>query len=423
MKKLLEDIVRPEHEIHIDAGHTHPSLSHEIIQTIGRDKILTPEKKHLSPRFFLWIVVLLLLVWSVIAILHSFREATIVIDPFVQKFDLKDAIFSGQKSGGGDELKYEIIQIKNEVTTTLEGTKNTSNTATFAKGAITFTNTDTKQKVTLVQGTTFVDTNGNEYELTGKLVIPVAKKVKTDIVPSKTTGTIKAKELGSKYNAENLLLNFKDTKLQKPTLSLSQVTMKDGKDTGAYQVTGEVLQKTYTELDQKLREKLYIQAQAQLPEGFIIFRNGGTYTISNFNPVVTGADQTVPVTLQGSASFFIFERKNLEKTIAGSIGIKDDESTYMIPKLTDLDIKYLSMTDINSATVAISGEGLIIWRIDDRDIKQKILGAQKNNLKNILKEVKSIANINIKMTPFWEQNLPDKSDKITIIVNNPIDGK
>jgi hypothetical protein len=218
-------------------------------------------------------------------------------------------------------------------------------------------------------------------------------------------------------------MSFKDTRLQKTTLTLSPVTMKDGKDSGAYQVTGDVLQNTYTELNQKLREKLYIQAQAQLPEGFIIFRNGGTYTLSNFNPVVTGAEQNVPVVLQGQASFLIFERKNLEKTIASSLGIKDDVSTYMIPKLADLDIKYLQTSDITNATVTVSGGGLIIWRIDDRNIKQKILAVPKNNISDILKEVKSIANIDIKMTPFWEQNLPDKSDKITIIVNNPLDQK
>ncbi len=423
MKKLLEDILRPEHEIHVDGGHTHPSLSHEIIQTIGRDKILTPEKKRISPRFFVWMTVVLLLIWSVIAVLHSFREAVITIDPFTQKFDLKDALFAGQKGGSGEELTYEIITIKNEVSTTLEGVKNTANTATFAKGAITFTNTDTKQKITLAQGTTFVDITGNEYELTSKLVVPVAKKTKTDTVPSKANGTIKAKEIGSKYNAENLSMTFKDTRLQKTTLTLSPVTMKDGKDSGAYQVTGDVLQNTYTELNQKLREKLYIQAQAQLPEGFIIFRNGGTYTLSNFNPVVTGAEQNVPVVLQGQASFLIFERKNLEKTIASSLGIKDDASTYMIPKLADLDIKYLQISDLTNATVTVSGGGLIIWRIDDRNIKQKILAVPKNNISDILKEVRSIANIDIKMTPFWEQNLPDKSDKITIIVNNPLDQK
>ncbi len=420
-KKLLEDIVRPEHEYGNEIqNHTFESLPHLHSELLNQKnhKVFEPfqiKKKNKFGRLFLWFVALICLFLLVFSIAGYLAKASIVLEPYKQVFSFSDTPVVAEK-GNGDGFRFDVMTISGEVNSSVEKLeKNIVNTK--AKGSVVFYNS-TKKSVSLPIKTKLLTPEGLTYFTSQKIVIPSVKVVKGIITNGNIKVGIEALEAGESYNSELkdfIIASYKGTDKEHTIYARSSSIISGGAIGGAYSVPLADREKIQKDLEQKLKEKLFIQAKAQLPDGHIIFNDAYNFKMNpinfsgNINPLVLSA--------KADMTFYLFNIENTEAMIANSVGVKDTADQYKINNLENLKVSLISNDfSSNRMNFLFNGNGIIIWNINDNMIKKLLAGQKKSEVNNILKNVHSVSTATTTMRPFWQSKLPVDINKITIIV-------
>jgi hypothetical protein len=73
--------------------------------------------------------------------------------------------------------------------------------------------------------------------------------------------------------------------------------------------------------------------------------------------------------------------------------------------------------DTKNINFKLAGTGKVVYKVNESEIASQLLGRKKDEFKRILAENKNIESAELVLRPVWRTKLPDKLNRIKIIVN------
>jgi len=181
---------------------------------------------------------------------------------------------------------------------------------------------------------------------------------------------------------------------------------------------------TKTELEATLKEKLMKQALAQIPKNYILYPGAINLYDENVNiPTISEGDFGV-ASIKATMYAFIFEEKQLTKSISGKVLSQYDGSDVNIPQIRGLTFALTSQPVQNvsefpmNITFSLTGAVDIVWLIDLEKLTDLLVNRKKSEFQAVLSSFPNISSSEISLRPFWVRSFPSDKNKIKIINTN-----
>lgn len=374
-----------------------------------------------SSKMIFYISLLVFLLVCAFGVSAFFKSAKITITPQNESHPLDSTTtFSAKKDNSGADLSFQIVTITKDLEKTVPSSSQQKVT-TKSSGKITIYNSGTlSQKLVIL--TRFQTSDGLVYRITDSVTVPGGQLKSGKTVPGEAVASVLADEAGEKYN-----IGIKDFTIPgfKGTSKYTQITAKSktemtGGFSGMQMVVSEQDMSTInTELEKGLRDLLASNITLQIPDNFILYDNGISYT---FSPVtqVSSAGGNVTLQKKGVAHAIIFDKGSLSRSIVSKLlpDVKND-----IVKITNLEKLVFSYKDgstfnpenSESLDFGLSGDAMFVWVFDENKLKSDILGLSKTQARAIIGGYKSIKEEWIDTNPFWNQTIPKDPKKVHLI--------
>ncbi|MFA6256978.1 MAG: hypothetical protein WCT29_01560 [Candidatus Paceibacterota bacterium] len=375
-------------------------------------------------RYMLWTVAIFSITFLLIAISFLMEKAHVLVYPKIEKVTL-DEDFRATKTLETGALLFDLVVISGEEDQKLSATEE-KELSQKASGTAVIFNSFSSAPQRLDIDTRLSGSNGKIYKTRKVVTVP---GMKTGGAPGSVEVEIYASEAGEEYNSGPIdfqIIGFKGT----PKYDKFKVLSKPGTSiTGGFVGTTLVAseaekQSALTELEKTLKDKLYKQALGQIPPGFILWPNAVAFTVDNMDsPLGT---EELSIKLNGTLYGLLFNEAELTKKIADAkVSGYEDADIYMpdIRKLTFTlaPVGDVSLEEMNTISFHLSGESRIVWRLDENKFMDEILGQPKKDFVSILSQHENIDRAELNLSPIWQRTIPDKSEKIKIEVNYPLE--
>jgi hypothetical protein len=179
-------------------------------------------------------------------------------------------------------------------------------------------------------------------------------------------------------------------------------------------------QKAIVDIKQQLTDLLTPELQAQVPQGFITFKDLFFFGFEDA-PQTEVTASSVKVNVKATLRAAIFEKNLLEEFIAREAA----------PALSGLgDVEFIGLENI-SLTVPnkdasliekqgvietkIQGSGIVALVFPEDTIRGSLIGIPKKNFNSILEQYESsIQEASAFVSPFWKTSFPTEADKLNI---------
>ncbi len=322
-------------------------------------------------------------------------------------------------------LVYEIMTLKGSASSTVPAS-NGSLISTKAAGSITLYNASGNAAQRLVAGTRLTTDSGKVYRLTSSVVIPAPQysSTKSSIVPGSISASIVADQPGEEYNisSSGSISDFKVAAFKATAKYETVYGRIKSEITGGFVGTKKivnptVLASTTAVLQSQLTGSLLNQAQAAVPEGYLMYDGG--YTSSFTQPTISYSDTTsARVAIQGTINALIFKKSDLVSRLAGNGTVSSFGSFgYDAPGLEDLSFKIVGIKSATSTlTAKIQGSIQLIARVPVEDIQKKVAGASLPDIQTILKQFDPvIQSVSAEIMPPWSK-IPLDLSRISVVV-------
>ncbi|MBU0611867.1 hypothetical protein KKA39_03190 [Patescibacteria group bacterium] len=426
-KKILQDIKKVKYEI-----------KEELPKDLPRSKIDRPESRLFShptfynpepidknsdgPKYTLWIVALISVVFLFFAVSFLFSGAKILVTPKTYDFDLSDS-FSASRDSDDGNLSFSLVSIAGEESKIVQ-VEEEKDVSIKAEGTVIIYNTFSSSPQTLNIDTRLEGSNGKIYKTKEKVVVPGAGG---EDKPGSIEVGIYGAEAGAEYNSEPLdfkIYGFKGTSKYDKFYARSKGNIAGGLTGKLHQVPDDERDTLVKELEVVLKERLLKNIIEQIPTGFALFEGAVFLEVENKDFNFTSSDINVPVVVKGTLYGFLFNEKKLTKKIVEANVSNYDGSDVFISNLRDLDFSFISkdivsFKDIKNINFSLSGNAKIVWSIDTVKLASDLLGKNKKEFSEVLSQYSNIASADMNIKPAWKNSFPDKSKDIKIIVNYP----
>jgi hypothetical protein len=448
-KKFLEDMVKSKRAMEVNKKVFKPEEIQVIqkrIEYIEVERSFTPKSKS---RYLLWFVALFSMVFCFFAISLLFAKAKIVITPKINDVVLNENLVATKDSSAGG-LSFDLVVIPGEDSKniTVSGEKSVSINAT---GTVVIFNGYSSSPQTLSVNTKLQGSNGKVYLTQNKIIVPGVSK---DGTPGQVEVGITAAVAGVEYNSDPLdftIIGFKGTaKYSKFTVrSKAGTTITGGFVGNAPDISQADLDVAQGELKTTLQNDLLMKATAQIPDGFILFKDA-TFLDTNDSDMssVYNPDGSATLTLSGTFYGIILNEQQLTQKIATDNIDKYDGSDVYISNIKDL-VFSMSANDSTSNTTAtstaatntttvdtssadsnsiataqtinfnLSGPAKIVWKVDVDKFTSDLLGRSKSDFSQILSQYPNIDSATLTITPIWKPSIPSQTKNVKVIVNYP----
>jgi hypothetical protein len=378
------------------------------------------ENKH-RPRYTLWMVALVSLVFLFFALSYMFSRATITIGPKIQEVTLNENI-SATKDGG--DVPFDLVVISGEEVKKVESTEKKT-IEVKAKGTVIIYNAFSTKSQTLNINTQLEGSNGLIYKTDRRLVVPGIGK---DGKPGSIEVNIYGAEAGESYNSKPLdfkILGFKGTPKYTKFYARSKGDIAGGVKGQFYAIPEAEKDSIVLGLKEALELKLLKKASEQIPPGFVLFKDAVFLNTGEADTVSYSKDNIVPISLKGTLYGFLFNEKKLTMKIAKDVLDKYDNTDVFIPNIKDLSFtivnkETLSFSDAKNINITLKGPAKIVWKFDADRFTGDLLNKPKNDFNTILAKYPNVTSANVVLKPFWRMSFPDKTKDIKVIVNYPI---
>ncbi len=446
-KKLLQDVVKKQNTAHIKkeipsfdskGGEIHKIKNHfsekektkkeedrlkEIDFLYARKNqgfINDPNKKNSS--FSMWIIAFFAIIFLFFAVSFVFSSVKININPKTSSFSVNKNI-TAFKNASNENLSFELMSLSDTVSVSLEG-KEEQEVLIEARGEVVIYNNFSTSSQPLLIDTRLEATNGKIYKTTERVVVPGMKDGK----PGSVKVGIYATEAGEEYNSAPLdfkILGFKGTSKYDKIYARSVGDIAGGMKGKVLQVSEEEKTQSVQNLRNDLEKSLFKKATDNIPSGFVLFKDSVYLDIEKEEYKIEG--NKMVVTLRGFVSGVVFNEKRITDSILENTDFQGEE--VFISNLRDLKFNFnpsldwsLFKSDLNTLSKIsfdISGEGNIVYLLDEKAFISDLKGKKKKDFSNILLNYNSINSANVSFKPMWKNNFPDKTKDIKLIINYP----
>lgn|SRR5574343_171211 len=386
-------------------------LGEEIVQEKKRDK-----KKQIIMLSTLGTLTIVLFFF----VSHVFSKANIFIEKNTIPFEFSNNVVVANQSTESN-LPFTVVEVTDTYHESVApDVLNAS--AQKAKGAVVVYNSYTKSKINLKKGSVFIAANNIRFISDTAVTVPgYTIDANKQIIPGQVMVQITAEKTGSASNIGNADLVLANYQKQKAKIfAKTTEVIAGGSDQMAYGLS-ENLKKTMSEsIDADLKKSLFIRAEAEIPDEYILYPDMMIYTPKNL--VVAGTPQTLDVSKEASLVAYVLKKKDIEKLIQNELKISEPiKPQYM--GIDELSVKLVSkpenVLNPESLTLNFTGSGKIVSYIDTTDVAKSLSGVSKNKAQKILSEVTGLTNYTISINPKYIWFMPRNSNRIKIIdVNN-----
>jgi len=368
---------------------------------------IPPRKRGLGNKF-VWggIIVAVLLV--IFGVLSFFDSASITVTPRSENVNVNQT-FTASRSEDGSGIPYQTVRVSGEsgkVVPASEGEFVESK----ASGTIIIYNEYSEEPQKLIANTRFESEDGLIYRIKDPITVPGEKDGKSGSIEV----TVFADEPGSEYNKASATFTIPglegDPRFE--AFSAETKTALSGGFSGtAKKVESEIKEEARIELQDELIEKLTTEAQATIPDEFIMVPDAISLTFSEL-PQTDAQESSVKINERLVLEAVIFNKDVLNDAILGVV-FKEAQGKATITNLEDLSFEVPEDTS-DTFQFTISGNVNIIWDVSEDELREALEGAKQNNLNNILSNFPSIKRAEAKIKPFWKGSFPQNGDEIEV---------
>jgi len=404
-RNLLQDVIR------VKKGVQNPDF--KFRHTLDENK----------PKSKLWFVALVSVVFLLFTLSFFFARAKIMITPKIQNISLNQNLSAIKNSNDAGTLSFDLVVISGEEEKTIEDGELTD-VSMKAKGVAVIYNNFGYSAQTLAKDTRLEGSNGKIYQTVSKIIVPGIKNGK----PGSVEVSIYASVSGEEYNSGPLdfkILGFKGTAKYSTFYGRSKGDITGGLKGKYYQISDTQKTNLNNELKTALSQKLFQKVTAQIPPGFILFKDAGFLNIdenniNNISPESAQTDKMVKVVVKGTFYGFLFDEKKLIKIIAEKAIDQYDDSDIHIPNIKNLIFllsdKEISFAEVKNINFNLSGASQIVWDVDSLKLVNDLLGKRKKDFTQILSTYPNIVSADVTFRPFWVRSFPDKEKNIELII-------
>ena len=393
-----------------------------------REPKVTAKKSSYS----LWFIAGISLVFLLFAFSFLFAGAQIIVNPKMQSVDvpatenlsaIKDTADSTDSSG--TDLTFDLVTISGQETQNISST-GTKNVSLAATGNVILYNAFSAEPQKLLINTRLQGSNGKIYKIDSQVTIPGM----TGTTPGSIAVGVHASDAGADYNSGPLdfkVVGFQGTPRYDAFYGRSNGSIAGGFSGNMPQVSDADKNNAVTTLQTTLQSDLWQKVTAQIPPGFVLFKNAaflslGTTTIDT---PASGSNQ-VSITQSGTLYGFIFDEKKLTDTLATDLIPAYDGSDVYISNLQSLPFNLTtngtgtpSYADITNINFTLTGTANFVWRVDADKLATDMLGKNKSDFNQVLSGYPNITSANLIVKPIWKNSLPDNPNEIKVTVNYP----
>jgi hypothetical protein len=382
----------------------------------------TEEVSKNSPKYTLWVVALISVVFLFFALSFLFSSATVTIIPKIKSISLNQNI-SAVKETNVENLSFDLITLSDVESTTIQSGEE-KDFKESAKGKVLLYNKYSQVPQQLLIDTRLEGSNGKIYKTKTKVTIPGMNK---DGTPGKISVDIYALEPGAEYNSLPIdfkIFGFKGTNKYSKFYGRSVGEISGGLVGKSRQVTEEQKVAAEKELKALLEAKLFSKAISQIPVGFILFKDATLLNIDESNLSKTGEDGSVTLEIKGTLNGFIFNNDKLTKLIIQYLIPDYEGNDVYISNIKDLTISIPKKDEVVASEATkidfnIYGVPKLVYKIDAENLAVSLVNKNKKDFNQILLKYPNIDSANLSIKPIWRSTFPEKIKNIKVIINYP----
>lgn len=437
-KNLFQDMVRVKQEGGLKAGSRSPlskiptTSPKEIINRTPRraSKIDVSIEEPINPhhksgggsKYAFWVIAIIAIVGLFFSVSFFFSKAIVKITPEQKAIALSETFSAVKNSSTTENLSFDVVSLTDEESKPVSGgtEKQVENKA---YGKVIIYNSFSSAPQSLNIDTRLVATNGKIYKTEKKVTVPGVKK---DGTPGSIEVGVWAEKAGAEYNSTPLdfqIFGFKGTPKYTKIFAKSKGDIAGG-FVGIRRELGDLEKLAiFTDLKSSLKKKLLEKVQSQIPADVILYKDATTFAVSDESIQTIGPNGESSALVKGTFYGVLIKEPDLAKKIAQKQVDQYTDAPIFVPQIRDLKFEFkdtdVSLADASNIDFGLSGNVVVVFKVDGETLKAGLLGKPKNILAEILPNFPSIKSADITLKPFWLQNFPKKPEAITLEVNYP----
>ncbi|MBY0539055.1 hypothetical protein K2P56_01285 [Patescibacteria group bacterium] len=375
---------------------------------------LRPDRPKGPVNLVIFVVGALILVAAALAAVSVFfHRADVVVTPHRYTATV-DSTF--ETSSENPLLPHKKVTSEDTKTKSVPatGTKDVENRAS---GTITVYNAFSTKSERLITNTRFETPEGKIYRVHTPIVVP-GYTMKAGIkVPGSLDVTVYASEPGETYNiglSDFKLPGLKDPKQAELIYAKSKTPMSGG-FVGKQAVVepslrAQTVSELKAELDRALRDKL----QQNAPADYLIFADTISVVYAEGTDTAEGSNAIVRVS--GTASAPAFPQAAFAQALA-TAGAVTANTPLMVENPASLTVKVTTPDSVGTDSpfsITVSGSASLVAMIPTEQLANDLLGKSKNTVNEVLAQYPGIADLLVKVYPFWRVQIPMDAKNVKV---------
>jgi len=374
----------------------------------------------------LYVSVGLLILVLFFGISTLFKSAEIRITPKNEVSTLDENFKATKNVSTNNGLGFQVVTTVKDVEKKVSATDEQI-VEKKAQGKIIVYNNYNTQPQSLIKTTRFETPEGLIFRATENIIVPGIQVKNGKNVAGSVEVSVEADKPGIEYNIplkDFTIVGFKGTPKYTKFYARSKTEMLGGFSGVQKTVSKETIDKIDKELEVLLKDSLLKEITSQIPENFILYQNSISYKLESTNQVnVASSENTansVILKKKGVINGIIFDKGSLSRAIVLKLLPDAVDNVIKITNLDNLNFTFIpeNSFDPNSTSLLnfkLKGEANFVWVFDENKLKSELLGMSKKNAIIIISTYNTIKEAGIETNPFWNQTIPEKPNKVTLI--------
>jgi len=273
----------------------------------------------------------------------------------------------------------------------------------------------------LVATTRFQTADGKIFRLVSDVIIPPAKVVDGKIQPSSIDVQVIADKAGPDYNigpqSKFTIPGFQGTQKYQGFYGYSTQPMKGGAVGEISFVTEEDAKKAEAEAETKLKEALLSSLLMSFPQDLVYLDNAYDFAVLK-KEVDSNLDENgqFSIFVDGQISLIVFKKENLVELLKKIAWEENIPQNYVQTQEKLEYQKPLVDWKAGRAEIPLKYHTVFAAPLDANRLKKEILGKKETELKSYILSLAGIDKLNVSFWPFWVKSVPQKEDRVQIIV-------
>ena len=168
-------------------------------------------------------------------------------------------------------------------------------------------------------------------------------------------------------------------------------------------------------LENQIKEELITNLKEEVTSDFLVHYNDDSFS---FEVVAENekSETSVELTVRGTLDAFVFDTESIGTILASNtLSNVNLNETIIIQNPDDTTFNILETENEDKIEVAVKGQAHFVWQTNAEDLKSKLSGVPRKEMKDILQDFPSVTRAEAVVKPFWKKSFPKDSDEIEII--------